>query len=85
MSTLDIPDEAYDAAETGGNPHHCHPGGSYGCDWPIGLHAAVDAAAPLIVAAELERLVDDCYWAQDAVDVVERMQDRAAELRGETR
>ncbi len=91
MSTeVDIPDEAWEAADTAASGVYTRS--------DI-LARGLVAAAPLIAAAELERLADDLTLTQQDMREednrtirssglgtgIARLRDRAAELRGESR
>lgn len=74
MSALNIPDEARDALLD-----------FLPRQWQLDARQGLKAAAPIIVAAELERLAntppeDGPWWA-----LASSLRDRAAELRGESR
>jgi hypothetical protein len=79
---LEIPDEAWDAVVTA-VPIDAVVAAK-GSAWDINdlQQKAVEAAAPLIVAAELERMAD---IIDNAPYPLEELKHRAAELRGETR
>jgi hypothetical protein len=79
-ATVEIPDEAFDAAQWEVAKYGLTDSDAYdaGSD-------SIRAAAPLIVAAELERLAGE-YWNRNLVSIADLrhwLERRASELRGE--